>query len=572
MKMNQLPGCAPRRTSFLICFGLLLVSTPLLRAADELHTFDQQALTDTYFSESANAGDINGDGQDDVVCGPYWFAGPAFTEKHEIYAAKPQNRDAYANNFFSWIYDFDKDGNNDIFVVGFPGTPAYVYQNPGKQGLDSHWEKHRVFDSVANESPHFVDIVGDERPELVCTNNGFFGYATIDWKKPFDKWTFHAISDPNAPKQFGHGLGVGDVNADGRQDLIMKDGWFEQPASLEKADRWVFHAVPFAPVGGAEMYAYDVDGDGDNDVITSLEAHEFGLAWHEQVTPGEFRQHVIMGSKPEQNRYGLVFTEPHSVAVADIDGDGLKDIVTGKTYWSHHRQSPMWDAGAVVYWFRLVRDKDGVDWVPYLAAADPGIGRQVIVRDVNADGLLDIVLGGMKGCHVLTHKRESVTPEQWKAAQPKPYDGPKTSAESRPRSPIDAATGKVAGALEAEAAKILHATAGQAKPQSMSRFRADRWSGDAQLFWTGAKPGDRLDLELPVESDGVVRDRSGAQHGPRLCRCKVKPGRRADRGEAGSVQSSRRHDDRRSQVGSAKSHNGVRINCRSKSSARVQRQ
>ena len=66
-----------------------------------------------------------------------------------------------------------------------------------------------------------------------------------------------------------------------------------------------------------------------------------------------------MGKNAKQSRYGTLFTEPHSVALVDMDGDGLKDIVTGRTYYSHHKQSPMWDAGAVVYWFKLVRTKDG---------------------------------------------------------------------------------------------------------------------------------------------------------------------------------------------------------------------
>ena len=156
------------------------------------------------------------------------------------------------------------------------------------------------------------------------------------------------------------------------------------------------------------MFAYDVDGDGDNDVITSLAAHDFGLAWYEQVRDGgvtKFRQHLIMGDRPEQNRYGVVFSEPHSVKLADIDGDGLKDIITGKTYYSHHKQSPMWDAGAVVYWFRLRRTPAGVDWVPYKADGESGIGRQLVVHDLNNDGLPDLAAGGMKGAHVLLHRR-----------------------------------------------------------------------------------------------------------------------------------------------------------------------
>ncbi len=170
------------------------------------------------------------------------------------------------------------------------------------------------------------------------------------------------------------------------------------------------------------MYAYDVDGDGDQDVITSLSAHAFGLAWHEQLRDGDqirFREHLIMGSKPEDNKYGTLFSELHTVNLADIDGDGLKDIVTGKTYWSHHTQSPMWDAGAVVFWFKRVRNTDGVDWVPYQADSEAGIGRQVIVNDLNGDLLPDIVVGGMKGAHVLFQNREAVDRDIWKQSQPK---------------------------------------------------------------------------------------------------------------------------------------------------------
>ena len=105
--------------------------------------------------------------------------------------------------------------------------------------------------------------------------------------KPLAAWKFHPISEKIAPVPFGHGLGVGDVNGDGRHDILMKDGWFEQPAKLADGERWTLHAARFAPAGGAEMYAYDVDGDGDNDVITSLAAHDFGLAWHEQIKDGE---------------------------------------------------------------------------------------------------------------------------------------------------------------------------------------------------------------------------------------------------------------------------------------------
>ena len=398
-------------------------SPPAVAADYHLDSFKRMQLTDVYYSEGANIGDINQDGTMDVVHGPYWFAGPDYKQAHEIYPPRPQPRERYADNFFSWVYDFDQDGWQDIFVVGFPGTPAYVYQNPGKQGFDKHWPKHQVFDWVSNESPHFIDLIGDERPELVCTRDGYFGYATIDWKQPFTAWKFHVISGQTASKRFGHGLGVGDVDGDQRADILHKDGWFQQPASLENDPQWKLHRFEFASPGGAEMHVYDVDGDGNNDVITSLAAHEFGLAWYEQLKDGKnitFRKHLIMGSKASENRYGLFFSELHTVNLADMDGDGLKDIVTGKTYWSHHKQSSLWDAGAVAYWFKLVRTAEGVNWIPYQADDDCGVGRQVIVGDMNGDQLPDIVAGGMKGCHVLIHQRQKVNQATWEQAQPQP--------------------------------------------------------------------------------------------------------------------------------------------------------
>ncbi len=407
----------------------ILLAGASMAAAEEksLDTFERKQLTDVYYSEGANAGDLDGDGHADVIYGPLWFAGPTFEKQHELYPPKPQPLDFWSDNFFNWVYDFNGDGRNDVFTVGFPATPAYVYENPGPEGHGKHWPRHEVFPAVSNESPHFVNIVGDEKPELICTFDGKYGFATIDWSQPFKTWKFHAVSDQSAPEQFGHGLGVGDLSGDGRPDLLMATGWFEQPAEAPESAPWKFHPQSFTDsYGGAEMLVYDVDGDGDNDVITSLAAHDFGLAWYEQVRQGdrvEFRPHVIMGSKPEQNRYGVLFSELHSLALVDMDGDGLKDVVTGKTYWSHHKKSPMWDAGAVVYWFRLVRTPEGVDFVPFLADGEAGIGRQLNVPDVNGDGLADIVVGGMKGAHVLLHKRQKVDEAAWKAAQPKPTSG-----------------------------------------------------------------------------------------------------------------------------------------------------
>ena len=483
----------------------LLASVSVSLAQDSsfsLHTFDRIQLTDDYYSEGISAGDIDGDGVMDAVYGPFWFKGPDFAERFIIYPSLPQPRERYSNKFFAWVYDFNNDNRPDVFTVGFPGKPAHVYENPGPAGRGEKWKEHEVFDWVSNESPHFVDLVGDERPELVCARDGYFGYATVNWDRPFEPWMFHPVSERVAHKQFGHGLGAGDLSGDSRADIITKDGWFEQPSD-NRSGHWKFHPVPFTARGGAEMRVYDVDGDGDNDVITSLAAHEYGLAWFAQEeAEGKrvFKKHLIMGHRESHNRYGVVFSELHSVNLADMDGDGLKDIVTGKTYWSHHKRSPGWDAGAVVYWFKLVRTADGVDWIPFKADGEAGIGRQVSVFDINGDGAPDILTGGMKGGHVLVHQRKTVDRKTWAEAQPRPAR--MESVLSGPPAPIDPASGVVQGAIEGEMLKA-RVSAGEVRPQDMKNFKAAKWSGGAQIFWTGAKAGDKLTTELTVEKEGA---------------------------------------------------------------------
>lgn len=488
---------------------LLLLSLELSRALSQefkLHSFERQRLTDGYFSEGANAGDINGDGKMDIVSGPYWYEGPDFRRKHEIYPAKPQNREGYADNFFSWVYDFNGDGRNDVLVVGFPGKAAYVYENPGKHGFDKPWTKHEVLKSVSNESPQFVNVVGDGQPELVCSSEGRFGYASFEPKEGFKPWTFHNVSVMEAPKPFGHGLGIGDVNGDGLPDILIAAGWFEQPKMKADAVRWEFHPVAFSDsYGGAEMHVYDVDGDGLNDVITSLAAHDFGLAWYRQVNANgktTFEKRLIMGNKPADNPFGVVFSELHSLALVDMDGDGLKDIITGKTYYSHHKGSPMWDAGAVVYWFKLERTKAGAEWIPHKIDDVAGIGRQVSIADVNGDKLPDVVLGGMVGVHVLTHKVKTVTKNSWDAAQPKRVKFETPKSIRGPLAEIDKKTGRVADSQEGEELKVLKVSAGKTSVQKMAGFKADKWSGDAQLFWSGGKAGDSLILEFEAKTTG----------------------------------------------------------------------
>ncbi|MBI3415626.1 MAG: VCBS repeat-containing protein [Verrucomicrobia bacterium] len=434
------------KSTFLLSVATLAASISVPAADHVLHSFKKLHLDKYYWSEGANFGDLNRDGKPDAISGPYWWEGPRFEKRHELYPPTTTftlkkadgtdeklpgfegvfgKKNAYStDNFFTFVHDFNGDGWNDVLTFGLPGTPAYLYLNP--QGKEQHWERHTVFDAVDNESPTFADLTGDGRPEIICNSDGTFGYAAPDWKNVTAKWPFVSISGKGPWGNFNHGLGLGDVNGDGRMDVLERGAWWEQPKAGSASATWTRHPAAFSPGGGAQMFAYDVNGDGLNDVITSVAAHGYGLGWYEQLRAKDadghpqFKTHVFMNKEPSENRYGVAFSQLHAVELVDVDGDGLKDIVTGKCFWAHGPAGdPDPTAPAVLYWFQLVRGAGGkVDWVPHLIDDDSGVGRQIGVADVNGDGKPDLIIGNKKGTYVFLHETRKVSHEEWTKAQP----------------------------------------------------------------------------------------------------------------------------------------------------------
>jgi hypothetical protein len=380
--------------------------------------FKRIKLSDQFFSEGATFGDFNKDGKNDFVAGPYWYEGPDFVKRHELYKPEPVDPKVYSKNFFNFAYDANHDGWVDVLVIGFPGEAALWYEN-SKGNFDRHWQRHEAFDVVDNESPTFGDLTGDGKPELIFHSRGVLGWAEPDAKDPNAKWTFHKLSPQNNRYQrFTHGYGYGDVNGDGKLDILEARGWWEQPKSLEGDPMWTFHPQQFYTPGhgdgGAQMYAYDVNGDGLADVVTSLQAHGCGLAWFEQKKGDDgkitFERHMILSDKPNEKTDGLQIAQLHAVDLYDMDGDGLKDIVTGKRYWAH---GPTGDINPtdppVLYWFKLVRKDGKATFEPHPIDNDSGVGTQVVAGDVNGDGLGDVVVGNKHGQYVFIQEKKQVS-------------------------------------------------------------------------------------------------------------------------------------------------------------------
>jgi len=419
-------------------------------------TWKRLQLHSDFYSEGAAIGDINGDDKPDVVSGPFWWEGPTFETKHAYYEPKIFSINGYSDNFFAYIHDFNADQENDILILGFPGKDARLYLNPGTHD-DKPWPMHIVADVVDNESPVFTDITGDGKPEIVCSTGGKFGWFAPNWDNPTMKWKFVAVTDDLKVAKFTHGLGVGDINRDGKMDLLEARRWWENPTKDDEPGTKNFTQHNFAAGvgGGAQMFAYDFDGNGTNDIFTSLSAHRYGVAVFLQNKPAPDKptwERVMLASEqPQDNDYGIVFSQPHAASLADIDGDGVKDIVTGKRYWAHNGHDPDEHGHRVIYWYQTKRDgKGGVDFIPHLVDAESGVGVDVQVGDVNGDLLPDIVVANKAGVFILMQERQKSVAD----LTPKKLYGPALKPQTdyaKGQSPTDALkTMQLPGGFKAE--------------------------------------------------------------------------------------------------------------------------
>lgn len=355
-------------------------------------TFKRTQLDNKFRSEGVAVGDFNNDGKKDIAAGSVYYAAPDW--KMVSVQEQPQEFDphGYSPSFCNFADDINGDGRTDLIVVDFPGKQTWWLEQPATPGAP--FTRHEGTPITNNESPSYLDIDGDGKRELLLS---FDPGKYVGFAKPSatELWKLKAVSEPNAPAtdRFSHGIGSGDVNKDGRNDILVVEGWWEAPSDKAQST-WVFHPQKFGEAC-AQMYVYDFDGDGDNDVVSSS-AHLEGIWWHEQKPDG-WQTHLI--SKD--------FSQTHSLNLVDMNSDGLPDLVTGKRYWAH---GPTGDvnpgAPAVVYWFELSREGGRPKWTPHQIDNDSGVGTQFEVADVNGDGLLDVVTANKKGAHYFEQVRK----------------------------------------------------------------------------------------------------------------------------------------------------------------------
>ena len=380
--------------------------------------FRMQRINDFYYGWSASSADINRDGILDVVAGPFYYLGPDYESSREFALLLASNPSAqYATAMVNFAFDYTGDGWPD--VVAAETRPLALYVNP--RGDRRRWDRHVVVADAISEINVFKDVDGDTRPDVVFTGKGGVAWASPDPANPTGPWTVCTVSSPEFALAAAHGLGAGDLNGDGRTDIVSAHGWWEQPRDVAATGAWTYHPELFgrwprmsSSPGGGEMGVYDVNGDGFNDVVTSLEAHAWGLAWFEQRRDAagviSFVRHVIADAFAPTTAGGVTFSQPHATAFGDVDGDGVLDLITGKRAYSHGESyyDPDPYGEAVLYWYRTVRSPrapGGAEFVPQLIHNRSGAGSTIGVADLNADGAVDVMTSTTRGTFLFFNSR-----------------------------------------------------------------------------------------------------------------------------------------------------------------------
>jgi hypothetical protein len=373
--------------------------------------FRVQCISDFYYSWGADAADFNKDGHLDIIAGPYIYFGPEFTSYKEIYpaiAVGPSKEFTAINHQFT--YDVNADGWPDV-ITGWTGPAVYI--NPKNESR--RWETYRPIPGTQSETTLFTDIDMDGKPELVYASQGQFKYAKPDATSK--TWTEWVVSERGYT--LAHGIGTGDINGDGRTDLLGATGWWEQPQTLSKEKTWRYHPVPFgryknraSNIGGAVMAVYDANGDGLKDVVSNLNVHGFGLAWFEQKRIGDsitFIRHMISDDYSQKSVGNVTFSQGHASTFADIDKDGVMDYIVGKRFFTHldNMNDPDSYGPPVLYWYRTVRNKNapgGAQFVPQLIHNRSGAGSQITAIDLNKDGAVDLITSTNRGTFIFWNK------------------------------------------------------------------------------------------------------------------------------------------------------------------------
>jgi len=381
--------------------------------------------------------DMNGDGFVDLLSGAYWYENPGANggewKRHQFRTVGTHNE--FVSDCGEWVVDVDHDGLPDLVTTGWISNGLWWYKNPGPKAVAAGemWKAEKIADSFDTEGGAFADINGDGKPDVALAHYNRSGVLWVDFSK--DKPTVHYLG---GREQDGHGIGIADINGDGKADVLTTHGWFEQVDADH--DKWVWHQDWDIGDAGFPIIGYDVNHDGKMDLIYG-QGHGYGLYWLEQGGTPEHRKWV-------RHTIDESFSQSHALALIDIDGDGVPELITGKRYRGHSGNDPGSYDPLVVYAYKLptaaqVTAAKGDPVFERIALSVNGTataGTQFVAADFDHDGDIDIASAGKLGVHVFENLSIQKVPKDVREATqplnrkwPFPGEGKEVEQEEGPK-------------------------------------------------------------------------------------------------------------------------------------------
>ncbi len=293
------------------------------------------------------------------------------------------------NVFADLPLDVNGDGKVDIISAhGFQNKLVWM-ENPGQAG--GMWKEHLIDQGYFIEFAFLVDLTNSGKADCILPQYGGANAPTAWYEHKDGGFVKHVVS----PKTFGHGIGAGDVNGDGRTDIITPEGWFEAPPD-PRTGEWKWH--PDFHLGATGfIHVLDINGDGRPDIVTTM-AHDYGIFWMEQTADGKWIKHMIDDT----------VSQLHDMVLVDINGDGQPDLLTGKRYMAHDH-----DPGAReplgIYWYEYRKNEKGeIVWFKHIIdySTRAGGGIEIATADLDHKGVVDFAVGGKSGLYLFKSLRK----------------------------------------------------------------------------------------------------------------------------------------------------------------------
>ena len=374
------------------------------------------------FCECVSVADFDQDGDLDLAAGRNWYEAPDW-KKHADFRDGAETNGPEIDDNSEFAMDVDRDGWTDIVSSGWMRMKgAFWYKNPGKAG--GKWKATRIHSAQNMEGIIHGDVDGDGDDDILCNHWAPVPGQGLTWLEHIDRTPWFVEHRVGTEGEF-HGNGLGDINRDGRIDIVTPKGWYEQPAKATDTP-WVFHADYLVHRVGEPnnyipashpMLVWDVNEDGLADIIVGA-SHEYGLAWLEQKRGADRKRSF------ETHWIETDFGQFHTMALGDLNGDGKPDLVTGKRLFAHHGRDTSCYDPLFAFWYDIQQGKcvrhvlsfNHLPWYPGVTNQNPapncviGAGMKMYVLDLDKDGDNDVILPGKGGLYVFYN--EGVAPRK----------------------------------------------------------------------------------------------------------------------------------------------------------------